>query len=202
METTETLDIVENAPVHSELNPGFSQLLQVRTLLELRRQKISTEIEKATSSIEKEIEKLQLQMKDIVAPFIEKIEPIGTEISIITEQLAAEWKDNKKTQVMNGYVVRRRDLKSVEILDKAKLIEKLKGFGNLNDAIKNFDNKILKTLADAGVLKEVVELKVKHSISCSIDKTQVKEKPIGKLTEEPRIEGGDIVAPGIINPEG
>jgi len=155
----------------------FAHLLKLRATLGKEQDRLEAEKTKAGTNIKDEIVKLRERLESIHKPFAELEESLFGKIDQVVEQLRTNWKDNPKTQYVEGYIVRRRDMKRIEVKDKDALVEELHKLGKLTASISKFDEKYLVKLAEVDILsKETAEITLKHNISCSLDKNAKQEK--------------------------
>lgn len=150
---------------------NFAQLLRFRASLARQQDTLDAEKEEAIKQTKSEIATLRMHLDALLKPFREREDWLEGETLKVVSQLEDGWKENDKTQRVDSHIIRMRDLKSIEIIDREALIEELHRIGKLALAVKSFDNKRLMGLADVDMLGEgTVRVVVKHSISCSIDK--------------------------------
>ena len=149
----------------------FAHLLKLRAVLSKEQDSIEAERAEAGNHLKEEITKLRERLEAIIKPFSEREDKLDEQIGIIVGQLRNAWGDNPKTQYVEGCIVRRRDLKCIDIKDKAALVEELHKLGKLTDSISKFDNKLLVKLSEVDILsKDAAVIEVKHNISCQRDK--------------------------------
>ena len=167
----------------------FAHLLKLRAAFSKDQNKLEAEKTEAGSSIKDEITRLRTRLETIHKPFAEHEDKLDEQIGVIVGQLREHWKDNPKTQYVDGCIIRRRHLKRIDIKDKVALVEELHKLGKLTDSIAKFDEKLLMKLAEVDVLKkDNIGIDVKHSISCQIDKNAVDDAPkayVGMKSAEP-----------------
>ena len=158
----------------------FAHLLKLRAGLARQSEEIENRKDKVTTYLTDEIAQLRKRLEEAVKPFVAQEDELDKQIARVAEQLRSEWKENSKTHYVEGYIVRRRDLKYIDIKDKAALVESLHKLGKLTDSIKKFDENLLVKLSEVDILsKDVAVIDIKQSISCQRDK---------------RIEKGDMIA--------
>ena len=149
----------------------FQDLLKKRAAMARSEEEVEAQKEAKTAHIKEKIAVLREQLEDAYKPFAKGEENMRHHLEIITEQIKDAWGENGKTQKVDGFIIRRRDLKGIEILNKDALIEELGKIGKLNASIKKFDDKLLIKLAEVDVLNDTnAKVQIRSSISCSVDK--------------------------------
>ena len=162
----------------------FAHLLRLRAAFSKDQDKLEAERAEAGKHLKDEITKLRERLEAVIKPFSEREDNLDEEIAHLVGQLRSMWGDNPKTQYVDGCIIRRRDLKSIDIKDKAALVEELYKLGKLTDSISKFDNKLLVKLSEVDILtKAAAVIEVKHNISCNVDK-KAPEAPLDALDKE------------------
>ena len=116
------------------------------------------------------IAELKQELLDKTKSIQEQIDVIDEEISSTDGKLRESWYHNDKKQYLGGFKVERRDLKRLEVNNKEVLTQELSKLGKLPEAIKSFDEKLVKDIAGLNLLSpEACEVKIFPSISCKFE---------------------------------
>lgn len=172
----------------TEIHVGeFTDLLKVRAAMAREEEELVAEKEARTKDLKDQISVLRVKLEEASKPFAEHEEHLYSAIENLTQQMRDQWGDNAKTQYVDGFIVRRRDLKRMEVLDKDLLVDELGKLGKLTVCIKKFDDKMLIKLREVDVLGDKgAVIMVKSSISCTKDKEAkaVVEAPVESPVSE------------------
>ena len=113
-----------------------------------------------------ELEPLVKKMDTIRAKYSRIISDYTTKKKELTEQLINAWDTDEHIILENEHVdISKRKNKGIEVVSKNKLIDKLQEIKKLKEAIKTFDSKLLKNLAELGFFTDdIAIITVKKSI--------------------------------------
>ncbi len=131
--------------------------------LDQENQKLEAEMK---PQIEK-IQRIQADMTTIKDRYQKPLDELEDQKSILKQSLETQWDLNEKTIHKEGYIVQRRDLKRLQIVDPTKMVTQLNHLGKMMESVKKWDEKFILKLCEAGVMPAgAAEETLKMSISC------------------------------------